>query len=160
MKSIYDVLTDLGISFQEFRHAAANTVEEARDIYAAVPGARVRNVFLRDKKGNRHFLVILPADKPFDPAVVRTKYDTSKLGGAMEYELEKYLGVKPGSVSPFALINDPEHLVEVVVDEDLMKEAQVHFHPPGDNTKSLVITTEDLKKFLNGIGAKWESFLV
>lgn len=155
MKTIYDVLADLDITYTEYEHAPAHTVEEAKAIYKDIPGGQVRNVFLRDKKGREHFLVILPAEKPFDPAIIREKYDTSKLGGAMEYELEKYLGVKPGAVSPFALINDADHHVRVVVDEAIYQEENQHFHPL-KNTASLLIKTTDLDRFLDWTGNPWE----
>jgi len=153
--SIHEILNELHIPFQEFPHEPVFTVEQAKAVYQNIPGGRCKNILLRDKKGNRHFLVIMPADKELDPSKIREKFSTSKLGGAQEYEVEKYLGVKPGAVSPFALINDLERHVEVLVDEDLFKEAEVHFHP-NVNTASLLIKTEDLKKFLDGTGAKWQ----
>ncbi len=155
MKDIYAILDELGISYEKYEHAPAHTVEEAKEIYKDIPGGRVKNVFLRDKKGKKHFLVTMPADKELDTNIIREHLGCSKIGGAQPDELEKYLGVTPGSMTPFALINDPENHVLVFVDEDIYEEEFQHFHPM-INTISLVIKTTDLDKFLDNTGNTWE----
>lgn len=153
MLDIYKVLGDLGIQFEKHEHPPVFTVEEAAKYDRGIDGGKSKNLFLRNAKGDKHYLVIMQADKRLDLQWLATFLNENKLSFASEERLEKYLGLKPGSVGPFGLINNADKSVHVVVDTDLMKFQKLGYHP-NTNTATLVITAEDLKKFLEWTGNK------
>lgn len=151
MEEIYKVLADLSIKYEKYDHPAVFTSEEA-DKYFDVPGvAKSKNLFLRNKKGNRHILVVITDRKKTDLKKLAEYLGESKLSFASAERLMKYLGLTPGSVSPFGLINDSEKSVEVIVDTDLTDMNKVSFHP-NINTSTLVISSEDFRRFLDSRG--------
>lgn len=149
MKDIYEVLDSLGIEYTKYEHPAVYTVEEAKKVDRGLGKdvSRTKNLFLRNKKGNKHYLVVLGAAKRANLESLVKDLDESDLSFASPERMMKYLGLTPGSVSPFGLINDLESQVQVIVDEGLLKFPKQGFHP-NINTATLVITTDDFKKFL------------
>ena len=132
-------------------HPAVHTAEEAAVHWAAIPGAAVKNLFLRNKKGDRHYLVILGIEKQADlRTLVRIVADDRLSFGSPE-RLMKYLGVTPGSVSPLGLIFDTGKAVRVIVDSDLRAAERLIFHP-NDNTASLTISGTGFSQFLDAQG--------
>ena len=105
----------------------------------ALRGEVVKNLFLRDDKGRRHFLVLLPHDKAADLAALRTLLSSSKLSFASPERLMKHLGLTPGSVTVLGLLHEGAAPVEVLVDEELMTRPLLGVHPC-DNTATLWIT--------------------
>jgi len=149
MPDIYQFLDQHQISYQQHDHPAVFTVAESQKYDFNVPGAKTKNLFLRNKKGSQHFLVVVQADKRVDLKALAKQLEVAGgLGFASEQRLFKYLGLTPGSVSPFGLINDTDHHVQVIIDQDLMLDDQIGFHP-NVNTATLVISTEDFKKYLD-----------
>jgi len=145
MTDIYGFLENSGISYQRFDHPAVYTCEEAEKLCPAMPGVSLKNLFLRDGKGARHFLVVVGYEKNVDLKILKDVLGVAKLGFASPERLYKYLGVEPGSVTILGLINDTEHAVEVFIDQKLWgKDFQVH---PLVNTATLVIGNEGVKKF-------------
>lgn len=147
MKDIYKVLEELGIEYQKIDHPAVFTVEDAEKFASKVSIDQHRkNLFLRNKKGDKHFLVILKATKR-----INIKQLENLLGEDLSFaspeRLLKYLRLTSGSVSPFGLINDTAREVQVIVDSELLDFAEHGFHP-NINTATLVISTADFKKFL------------
>jgi Ala-tRNA(Pro) deacylase len=106
---------------------------------------------LRNQKGDRHYLVILPHSKRADLRQVAGQIGDGKLSFASPERLLKYLGVTPGSVSPFGLLNDPGHHVRLFVDRDLRDAGRITFHP-NDNTATLVLAFADFERFLEHVG--------
>jgi Ala-tRNA(Pro) deacylase len=144
---IYAALSALGIDYELFEHPPVFTAEEAALHWAAIPGAAVKNLFLRNKKGDRHYLVILGIEKQADLRQLVKVIGDDRLSFGSPERLQRYLGVTPGSVSPFGLIHDTSRSVRVIVDSDLKQAARLIFHP-NDNTASLTISFADLEKFL------------
>jgi Ala-tRNA(Pro) deacylase len=151
MNDIYKILNDLNISFTEYTHPPVFTCEEAEKYNRG--GAKIKNLFLRNKKGSKYFLVILEALKNVDLKSLSESVDENKLGFASEERLAKYLNLKTGSVSPFGLINDKNKEVIVVLDKDLMNCEKLNFHP-NMNTATIQISKDDFLKFIEWCGNK------
>ena len=144
-------LAELGIAFSRHEHPPVPTVEEAEKHWAGLDGTHCKNLFLRNQKGNRHYLVIVPASKRVDLRRVAEQIGDGKLSFASAERLATHLGVMPGAVSPFGLINDRDHAVRVVLDRDLKGAARVSFHP-NINTVTLTIAALDFDRFLQSCG--------
>ena len=135
------------MSYERFDHPAVYTVSEAKKLSPEMDGASTKNLFLRDKKGIRHFLVVVPQDKQVDLKELSSILEASRLSFASPDRLNKYLGIEPGSVSILALLNDPEKTVEVFVDNELWNAETILCHPLV-NTTTLAIPRDGIKKFL------------
>jgi len=144
---VLEILDKLGIEYTRREHPPVFTVEQAEKHWSDITGAHCKNLFLRNKKGNRHYLVILLSRKQADLRSLNEKLNEDRLSFGSPDRLKKYLGLEPGSVSPFGLINDTRKEVTVIVDQDLKQEARVNFHP-NVNTSTVGISTADFEKFL------------
>ena len=144
-------LRELGIEYSRHEHPPVATVEEAEAHWAGIEGTHCKNLFLRNQKGNRHYLVVLTASKRADLKAVADQIGDGKLSFASPERLMTSLGVTPGSVSPFGLINDREHAVRVALDRDFQTAARLAFHP-NINTRTFTIAAADFKKFLDACG--------
>jgi len=142
--NLYEVLNQLNIAYQRIDHPPVYTSEQARQLVPANQGIPAKNLFLRDRKGKRHLLVMLSEVKTLDLAQFAAQIGSSRLSFASPQRLENYLGIEPGAVSPLALINDPRREVELWVDEDLWKTRSIQCHPLV-NTTTLVLTVEGLE---------------
>jgi Ala-tRNA(Pro) deacylase len=147
MADLYQILADQHIEYERYDHAAVYTVEDVKRLVPSLPAAMTKNLFLRDHKGRRHFLVIVPADKRIDIKALHGTIGSSRLSFGSAKRLKKYLGVDPGSATVFALINDRDHQVELIMDASLWEQETFQFHPLV-NTATLVISRTDLKRFL------------
>jgi Ala-tRNA(Pro) deacylase len=140
----------LGIAHTTTKHRPVFTVQEGADLKAAMPGGHSKNLFLKDKKGAL-FLLSALGDSQIDLNAV------SKLIGAGRFSfgnaelLMQYLGVTPGSVTLFALINDPEHKVRLILDEGFFAHDSVNFHPLS-NDATTAISPADMLKFARDTG--------
>lgn len=152
-KTVYEVLEKLGISWTRHEHPPVYTVEEAKKHWAAIEGAHCKNLFLRNKKGNRHYLVILESRKNADLKKITWRLGEDRLSFSSPERLKLYLGLDPGSVSPFGLINDAGKGVQVVIDSDLQAAGWVNFHP-NINTATIGLSFADFEKFLRWAGNK------
>jgi Ala-tRNA(Pro) deacylase len=148
---VLEVLDELGIGYTRREHPPVFTVEQAEKQWTDVQGAHCKNLFLRNKKGNRHYLVILLSRKQADLRGLNEKLNEDRLSFASPERLRQYLGLEPGSVSPFGLINDHRKEVIVIVDQDLKNEDRVNFHP-NVNTATVGISAADFEKFLGWSG--------
>ena len=151
---VYRFLKNLEIDYTSTDHPPVFTVEEANEYWQNIKGMHCKNLFLRNNKGRRHFLLVAAADILVDLKTLGGRLG-ERLGFASAERLMKYLGLTPGSVSPFGLINDIENQVEVMVDDTLRHADYVNFHP-NINTTTLTITSSDFEKYLDHIGNKWE----
>ena len=148
---VLDALRDLGIPYERIDHPPVATVAEAEAHWGGVDAAHCKNLFLRNQKGDRHYLVIVSASKRVDLRHVANQIGDGKLSFASPERLMKYLGVTPGSVSPFGLIHDPARHVQVFLDSDLARSNRITFHP-NDNTATLVLSFADFQRFLAHVG--------
>ena len=144
-------LSEHGIAATRHEHPPVMTVEESLRLVPKLPGAKTKNLFLRDKKGRRHLLVTVPHDIAVDLNALGAALGVGGVGFASAERLQKYLGLKPGSVSLLGLVNDEAHAVEFVIDRALWEADAVHAHPL-TNTATMVITHADLERFLAATG--------
>ena len=144
---VYAALDALGIAYQRFEHPPVFTSEEADIHWRDLPGVPCKNLFLRNKKGNHHYLVILEISKKADLREIVRFVNDDRLSFGSPDRLTAELGLTPGSVSPFGLINDSDGSVVVLVDEDLRGAEGLIFHP-NINTASVVLSWEGLERFL------------
>jgi len=147
-KRLYDILGQLGIPFHYHEHPPAPTIDEAKKYWKDLEATHCKNIFFRNHKGNRHYLVILEHTRDLDIHDLEKRLRQGKLSFASDERLSRYLGLTPGSVSPFGLINDVEHHVHVFLDDNLRKSRSISFHPC-INTASLIISMPDFIRFLD-----------
>lgn len=153
MKDIYKILEKLGIKYEKHEHPAVFTIEDSEKYKIGLNVNCSKSLFLRNKKGDKHYLVVLEASKRIKIKELELSLNEKDLSFASPDRLMKYLHLTPGSVSPFGLINDVDKAVCVIVDNDLMKLKKQGYHP-NINTATLVISTDDFKKFLDWTGNK------
>jgi Ala-tRNA(Pro) deacylase len=151
MGDLYQILADNHIEYERHDHPAVYTVADVERLVPTLPAVKTKNLFLRNKKGRRHFLVAVPAQKRVNIKALGAVMGSGHLSFGSPDRLKKYLGVDPGSVTVLATINDPEHAVELIFDEVLWKEEVFQFHPLV-NTSTLVISRENLKRFFAKTG--------
>ncbi len=144
-------LTELGISCERYEHPPVATVDDAREHWAAIDAAHCKNLFVRNPKGDRHYLIVLLDSKRADLRRIADEIGDGRLSFGSPERLMKKLGLTPGSVSPFGLINNHEHDVRVVIDKDLQHAERLSFHP-NINTLTYVITGSDFTRFLQSCG--------
>ena len=149
--SVVDRLRELGIEYDRYEHPPVATVDEAAQHWAGIDAAHCKNLFLRNQKGNRHYLVVLTASKKADLRAVADQIGDGKLSFASPERLMTHLGLMPGSVSPFGLINDADRAVRVVLDRDLQSATRLSFHP-NTNTVTYTVSVADFARFLDACG--------
>ena len=150
MTEIYDTLSNLHINYEKYEHDAVYTVDEAAALKVNMRGVHTKNLFLRDNKGKRHFLIVAPAEKEIALKAISDRIGAKRLGFASQERLKKYLGIDPGAVSPLAIINDLKNEVELYFDSSLQdKEIQCH---PLVNTETIVISMSNIKIFAQKTG--------
>ncbi len=154
-QELYDLLDVLSIRFEYHEHPPLATIEEAKIHWKDYNSDRCKNIFFRNHKGDRHYLVILEHLRILDIHDLEKRLRQGKLTFASDQRLKKYLGVEPGSVSPFGLINDSDRHVHLFIDEKLAESERLAFHP-NVNTASLVISRSDFLKFLGHTGNTYE----
>jgi Ala-tRNA(Pro) deacylase len=150
-RKVLETLDKLGIAYVRHEHPPVATVEEAKKYWAGLKGTHCKNLFLRNYKGNRHYLVIAPVSRGIDLKRLNAMLGEDRLSFASPERLKRWLGLEPGSVSPFGLVNDETRHVQVVCDETLRSSSALGFHP-NVNTATLEIAFADFEKFLAGRG--------
>ena len=152
---LYQLLDSLQIPYEYIEHPPVPTVEEAMKYWSGIESGHCKNIFFRNHKGDRHYLVILYYDSKLNIRELEQKLHQGKLSFASDRRLMQYLGLTPGSVSPFGLINDKTRHVHLFIDRTLMNHERLSFHP-NTNTASLIIPREGLFRFLDHTGNTWE----
>lgn len=156
-----DFLTEHSIGYELYTHPPLPTVKAALEYWKDVDATHCKNLFFRNHKGNRHYLVVLECHKELDIHGLEHLLHQGKLSFASEERMLRCLGLRPGSVSPLGLINDigiagtadPKelfdngHRVKLFLDSDLKKSEKLSFHPC-ENTSGAVISNADFMKFL------------
>ena len=142
---VYDFLDKLGVQYQRIDHEAAMTMEACEEIDHALGDNTTicKNLFLCNRQETDFYLLLMPGDKPFKTKELSAQIHSARLSFAKPEYMEKYLDITPGSVSVLGLMNDSEKKVQLLIDEDVMKEPYFGCHPC-INTSSLKFTTEDL----------------
>ena len=140
---VYDLLDNLGINYQRIDHEAAMTMEACAAIDEALEATICKNLMLCNRQSTQFFLLLIPGDKVFKTKDLSKQIGSSRLSFAAPEYMEKYLDITPGSLSILGLMNDMEHHVQLLIDEDVLKGEYIGCHPC-INTSSLRIRTEDL----------------
>lgn len=143
-------LDSLGITGRTVRHPPVYTVEEAKALRGNIPGAHCKNLFLKDKK-DQLWLVVAPEERPVDLKSLDKRIGAARLSFGKAELLREVLGVEPGSVTPFALLNDVGRRVRVVLDRGMMQMRPLNYHPM-HNAATTTIQPEDLARFLAATG--------
>ena len=152
---LYKVLSELIIHFDYYEHPPAPTVEETSKYWAGIDSTHCKNIFLRNHKGDKHYLVILEHRQNANIHQLEKILKQGKLSFASPQRMMKYLGLEPGSVSPFGLIHDTANHVHLFLDENLKKAERLSFHP-NLNTASLIIKYQDFIRYLEWKGNSYE----
>ncbi len=149
-KALYRRFSELGITWLTHAHAAVFTVEEARDLRGSLPGLHTKNLFLEDRKG-RFWLVVAREELAVDLNALAKSLPAPRFSFGKTQDLIALLGVAPGSVNPFAVMNDHGRRVTVVLDEELARGGTVNFHPMR-NDRTTAISSDALVRFLEASG--------
>jgi Ala-tRNA(Pro) deacylase len=152
---VLDYLNEKGFEYSWYTHPEAPTIEIARQHWKQDGSKHCKNLFFRNHKGNRHYLVCFDCDQSLAIHDLEHRLHQGKLSFASEQRMERYLGLKPGSVSPFGLINDAESHVHLFLDQNLQKEALLSFHP-NDCRATVVISREEFERYLSLVGNSYE----
>ena len=154
-KELYTLFKELEIELQYIEHPPVPTVEEAMKYWEGMDAVKCKNLFFRNHKGNRHYLVLLEHKKSLKIKDLEQILKQGKISFASEKRLDKYLKLTPGSVTPFGLINDSENHVHVFIDKNLQDCGRISFHP-NINTASIVVSFKDFIKFMDWTGNSYE----
>lgn len=146
-KIVTDYLTINNIPFEIYHHPEGKTIAEAMQYWRNDGSVHCKNLFFRNHKGNRHYLVCFDSEHDMAIHDLEQILKQGKLSFASQQRMEKYLGLLPGSVSPFGLINDTENHVYLFLDTNLQKAEYLSFHP-NDCRATVVIRKEDFEKYL------------
>ena len=152
---VLQTLKELGIPYVIHEHPPVPTVEEALPYWDQIEATHCKNLFFRNHKGNRHYLVILRHDRQLNIRDLEQRLKQGKISFASAHRMERYLGLAGGSVSVFGLINDEENHVHLFLDAALQKAEKISFHP-NENTATVVISMKSFITFLEWIGNSHE----
>ncbi len=152
---VFNFLQQQEIEYSFYTHPEAPTIDIARQYWRQDGSKHCKNLFFRNHKGNRHYLVVFDSDKSLAIHDLEQRLHQGKLSFASEQRMERYLGLKPGSVSPFGLINDTENHVHLFLDKNLLDYPSLSFHP-NDNRATVVISQQMFAKYLAAVGNTFE----
>ena len=152
---VFDFLAQHDIEYTMYEHPEAPTIEIAREYWRADGSKHCKNLFFRNHKGNRHYLVVFDSERTMAIHDLEQRLHQGKLSFASEERMEKWLGLRPGSVSPFGLVNDEQNHVHLFLDANLREQASLSFHP-NDNTATVVISREMFQRYLQAVGNSYE----
>lgn len=176
IEKVLAFLEDNGIEYKNHTHPPLPTIELALEYWKEIDSTHCKNLFFRNHKGNRHYLVVFECHKELSIHTLEKSLRQGKLSFASQERMERCLGLLPGSVSPFGLINDMNltdsdgaakegvsakelfengHRVKLFLDSDLRNSERLSFHPC-DNTASTVVSNEGFMKFLQLWGGEYE----
>ncbi|MDD4834815.1 MAG: prolyl-tRNA synthetase associated domain-containing protein [Lutispora sp.] len=150
-QKVYEKLDAMSINYEVINHPAVYTIEEMDNLGITAKADICKNLFVRDAKGKKHYLIVLCKDKRADLSNLASQIGSTKLSFASDERLDKYLGLKKGAVSPLGIINDTNKDVEVVFDKDLVGIENLGVHP-NDNTATVVLSYDDLERVVSENG--------
>ena len=140
---VYDMLDELGVGYQRVDHEAAFTMEACEKIDKVLQAPTCKNLFLCNRQKTKYYLLLIPGDKVFKTKELSKQIGSARLSFGSPEAMEEMLGVTPGSATIMGLMNDPDHKVQLLVDEDVLKEEEFGCHPCV-NTSSLRLKTADV----------------
>ena len=154
-EQVLQLLAELDISYDIYEHPPVPTVEEALPYWNKIDATHCKNLFFRNHKGNRHYLVILKHEQQLIIRDLEQRLKQGKISFASPRRMERYLGLSGGSVSLFGIINDSVNHVHLFLDAELKSAKKISFHP-NENTATIVISFESFLKFLDWSGNPYE----
>ena len=149
-QELFNRLEALAIETKTQQHEAAFTVDEARQLRGEIPGGHCKNLFLKDKKG-KLWLIICLEETQVNLKTAPAKIGSARLSFGKPDLLMETLGIAPGSVTPFALINDDKTTVTVILEQRMMAHELLNYHPL-QNEATTTIASDDLIKFIRSCG--------
>ena len=152
---VHAFLEENGIDYQTHRHPPLPTIELALEYWKDIDSTHCKNLFFRNHKGNRHYLVVFDSEQSLAIHDLEQRLRQGKLSFASEQRMERWLGLRPGSVSPFGLVNDEECHVHLFLDANLKSYPALSFHP-NDNRFTVVIEREEFERYLAEVGNTYE----
>lgn len=144
------ILKEMSIDFLYYKHEPINNVVDGLKYGSNIKGVHCKNLFIKDTKENLYLIIALDKKK-IDFKEVASKINSKRLTFASPELLQKYLGVEPGCVTPFGILNDTEKKVRLIIDEEVLKEEEVSFHPLV-NTETITIKSKDFIRFIEHFG--------
>lgn len=153
-RKVYDALNQLGIPYKRYEHIPVYTIQEIYELNMEMEGLHCKNLFVRNHNGKEHYLILVDQEKIVDLKRLAREIGSTRLSFASSERLMKHLGLTPGAVTPFGLLNDEERKVTVIIDEDLRNSEHICFHP-NVNTASISVSYGDLIKFLRWRGNEY-----
>ena len=147
MLEVLNKLDELQIKYQLIKHIPIYTIEEANNLDIENKEYIVKNLFLRDDKKRNYYLVIIKNHKKVNLNDLMLKINSRRLSFASSDDLNKYLNLKKGSVTPLGILNDKNKVVTIIIDEDILKDNLIGVHP-NDNRATIFIKTKDLIKLI------------
>ena len=153
--AVFSYLEEHGIPYELHEHPPAPTVEAALPYWKDIHASHCKNLFFRNHKGNRHYLVILDHRRQLNIRDLEQRLKQGKISFASPHRMERYLGLSAGSVSVFGIINDHENHVHLFIDKALQSASRISFHP-NENNATLVISFASFLRFLESSGNSYE----
>ena len=153
----YDLLDSLEIKYKRTDHERTDTMEACNAVDKILGVVICKNLFLCNRQKTAFYLLMMPGDKKFKTKELSAQINSSRLSFAEPEDMLKYLDIEPGSVSIMGLMNDKDHVVQLLIDEDVLKDPYLGCHPCV-NTSSLKLRTEDvIGKFLPAVGHDYKT---
>ena len=148
----YDFLDKLGISYQRTDHERADTMEACNAIDAVLNVVICKNLFLCNRQKTAFYLLMMPGGKKFKTKELSAQINSARLSFAEAEDMLKYLDIEPGAVSIMGLMNDREHSVRLLIDEDILKDEYIGCHPCVCTSSLKMKTADVLERFLPAVG--------
>lgn len=146
-EEVYEKLNELNIKYRVVNHKAVFTMEDVINENIEPFENIVKNIFIRDDKKINYYLVLVSHNKKVNLKELRNKLNSRPLTFASEEDLYKYLGLTKGSVSPLGILNDKDHIVTIIIDEDIKNISEIGVHP-NINTATVFLKPKDLEIIL------------
>ena len=153
--TVFELLDELGVKYELHEHDPIFTIEEGKDLHKKFKGVDAKSLLLRDKKKKNFFLAVVKGDKRMDMKELAKRVNVDKLSFASPELLKEKLNITPGSVSPFALIYNPEKDVKVLFDSDVWEADYVSFHP-NNNAMTMDIEQDEFRKYFDSLERDYE----
>jgi len=150
-QKVFDIMESMNIPYEVTEHPTVYTIEEMEELNIDSKNEVVKNLFIRDDKKKRYFLIVLQKNKRADLREMRKQLNSRPLSFASEICLNKLMGLNKGAVSPFGVLNDIDCTVEVVIDKNILAFERIGVHP-NDNTATVWIRPQDLELIIRNHG--------
>ena len=149
---VYDLLDSLGVTYQRIDHEPAMTMEACAEIDRVLDATICKNLLLCNRQCTSFYLLMLPGEKSFKTSTFSKTIGSSRLSFADPQYMEEFLDITPGSVSVMGLMNDKDHRVELIMDEDILKGEYIGFHPCINTSSLRLKTADDMEKIIPAMG--------